>query len=227
MNTFKITLFDGHPILKDGDNIILLDTGAASTIHSSDQLLFCSDSYTCSTNYMGLSANKLSEMIGTKITTLMGTDILSSYNLMLDYKNRIAQFDKDEIVFEGDELELNSFMGIPLIELNVDNQTLKFFLDTGAKLSYLSNDYTANYDSVGKQEDFYPGVGKFQTECFDIQTSSGNQSFNVRYGHLPTLMQETLMLGGTNGIIGSDFFNHFKVAIDFKNNRLKYAKHTG
>jgi hypothetical protein len=218
-------LFDGHPILKDGDNIILIDTGAPSTIHSFEQLVFCSDSYTCSTNYMGLSANKLSEMIGTKITTLMGTDILSSYNLMLDYKNGIAQFDKDEIVFEGDELELNSFMGIPLIELNVDNQGLKFFLDTGAKLSYLANAYTANYESIGKQEDFYPGVGKFQTECFDIQTSLGNQSFNVRYGNLPTLMQATLMLGGTNGIIGSDFFNHFKVVIDFKNNRLKYAKH--
>jgi hypothetical protein len=34
----------------------------------------------------------------------------------------------------------------------------------------------------------------------------------------------TLMLGGTDGIIGFDFFNNFKVVLDLKNNRLKYAK---
>jgi hypothetical protein len=226
MNTFKITLFDGHPIIKDGDNIILIDTGAPSTIHSSEQLVFCSNRYTCSSNYMGLTIDKLSELLGTKITTLLGTDILSSYNLMLDYKNCIAQFDKNEIVLEGKEHELRSFMGIPKLKLNVDNQDLNFFLDTGAKLSYLANSYTANYASTGKQEDFHPGVGKFQTECFDIPTSLGNISFNVRYGNLPTLLQRTLMMGGTNGIMGSDFFNHFKVVINFKNNRLKYAKHT-
>jgi hypothetical protein len=30
-------------------------------------------------------------------------------------------------------------------------------------------------------------------------------------------------LGGTDGIIGFDFFNNFKVVIDLKNNRLKYT----
>jgi hypothetical protein len=175
---------------------------------------------------MGLTINKLSELLGTKITTLLGTDILENYNLKLDYKNCIAQFDKNEIVLEGNERELTSFMGIPILKLNVDNQDHNFFLDTGAKLSYLASSYTANYESVGKQEDFYPGVGKFQTECFDIQTSLGNTSFNVRYGNLPTLLQRTLMMGGTKGVIGSDFFSHFKVVIDFKNKRLKYAKHS-
>lgn len=32
------------------------------------------------------------------------------------------------------------------------------------------------------------------------------------------------MLGGTDGIIGYDFFNNFKVVLDLKNNRLEYAK---
>jgi len=223
MKQFQITLFKGHPIINDGENIILIDTGAPSTIHTSDKLVFCSDIYSCSTNYMGLTANKLSELLGTEITTLLGADILPNYNLMLDYKNVIAQFDKQEIVFEGNEFDLTSFMGIPIIELNIDNQKLKFFLDTGAKLSYLSDSFTNNYKSIGTEEDFYPGVGKFETQCFEISTSFGNYNFKVKYGNLPALLQMTLMLSGTNGIIGFDFFNNFKVVLDLKNNQLKYA----
>jgi hypothetical protein len=34
----------------------------------------------------------------------------------------------------------------------------------------------------------------------------------------------TLILGGTDGIIGFDFFNNFKVAIDFENEKLKFLR---
>ena len=115
-------------------------------------------------------------------------------------------------------------MGIPIIELVVNRQLLKFFLDTGAKLSYLSEDFTSGYSSVGIEEDFYPGVGQFETECYDIPTSLGDIDFVVRYGNLPFMLQMTLMLGGTDGIIGFDFFNGFKVLINLKGGVLKYVK---
>lgn len=223
MKQFQITLFKGHPIINDGENIILIDTGAPSTIHASNVLTFCSENYNCSTNYMGLTVSKISEMLGTEITTLLGADILSDYKILFDYKNEIIEFNKEEIALDGNEIGISNFMGIPIIELSIDNQKLKFFLDTGAKLSYLSDSITSHYVSVGTDEDFYPGVGKFETECFDITTSFGDNNFIVKYGNLPALLQMTLMLGGTDGIIGFDFFNNFKVVLDLKNNRLKYA----
>jgi len=223
MKQFQITLFKRHPIINDGENIILIDTGAPSTIHASSVLTFCSENYNCSTNYMGLTVSKISEMLGTEITTLLGADILSDYKILFDYKNEIIEFNKEAIALDGNEIGISNFMGIPIIELLIDNQKLKFFLDTGAKLSYLSGSITSNYESIGTDEDFYPGVGKFETECFDISTSFRDNNFNVKYGNLPRLLQMTLMLGGTDGIIGFDFFNNFKVVLDLKNNRLKYA----
>lgn len=223
MKQFQISLFKGHPIINDGENIILIDTGAPSTIHASSILTFCSENYNCSTNYMGLTVSKISAMLGTEITTLLGADILSDYKILFDYKNEIIEFNKEAIALDGFEIGISNFMGIPIIELSIDNQKLKFFLDTGAKLSYLSGSITSNYESIGTDEDFYPGVGKFETECFDISTNFGDNNFNVKYGNLPTLLQMTLMLGGTDGIIGFDFFNNFKVVLDLKNNRLKYA----
>lgn len=223
MKQFQIILFKGHPIIKDGENIILIDTGAPSTINASDSLTFCSENYNCSTKYMGLTVSKLSDLLGTEITTLLGADILSEYNILFDYKNKIVEFNKQEIAFDGAETAISNFMGIPVIELSVDSQKLKFFLDTGAKLSYLSKSITSNFESIGTDEDFYPGVGKFETEYFEISTSFGTKNFIVKYGNLPPLLQMTLMLGGTDGIIGFDFFNNFKVVLDLKNNRLKYA----
>jgi hypothetical protein len=224
MKQFQVQLYKGHPIINDGEKRILIDTGAPSTIHTSDSLNFCSQSFGCSTNYMGLTVSKISDMLGTEITTLLGADILSDYKILLDYQNQVIEFSKKEIDIDETQVDISNFMGIPIIKMTVDNQELKFFLDTGAKLSYLSDSLTSNYESVGTDEDFYPGVGKFQTECYEIPTVFGNTQFVVKYGNLPTLLQMTLMLGGTDGIIGFDFFNNFKVVLDLKNNRLKYAK---
>lgn len=224
MKQFQIQLFKGHPIINEGENRILIDTGAPSTIHASDRLNFCSESYGCSTNYMGLTVSKISDMLGTEITTLLGADILSDYKILLDYQNQVIEFSKQEIDIDGTQADISNFMGIPIIKMTIDNKELKFFLDTGAKLSYLSDSLTSSYESVGTDEDFYPGVGKFQTECFEIPTVFEDNKFIVKYGNLPTLLQMTLMLGGKDGIIGFDFFNNFKVVLDLKNNSLKYAK---
>lgn len=224
MKQFQIQLFKGHPIINEGENRILIDTGAPTTIHASDSLNFYSESYGCSTNYMGLTVSKISDMLETEITTLLGADILSDYRILLDYQNQVIEFSKQEINIDGTQTDISNFMGIPIIKMRVDNQELKFFLDTGAKLSYLSDSLTSNYESIGTDEDFYPGVGKFQTECFEIPTVFGDNKFIVKYGNLPKLLQMTLMLGGTDGIIGFEFFNNFKVVLDLKNNILKYAK---
>jgi hypothetical protein len=172
---------------------------------------------------MGLTVSKLSDLLGMKITTLLGADILSEYKILFDYKNEVVEFNKQEIPFDGSETSISNFMGIPVVQLSIDNQKLKFFLDTGAKLSYLSKSITNKHVSIGTDEDFYPSVGKFETECFEISTSFETKNFIVKYGNLPPLLQMTLMLGGTDGIIGFDFFNNFKVFLDLKNNRLKYA----
>mgnify|MGYP000891150101 CR=1 FL=1 len=58
MNQFQIQLFKGQPIINETENRILIDTGAPKTIHDSDGLNFCSESYDCSTNYMGLTVSK-------------------------------------------------------------------------------------------------------------------------------------------------------------------------
>lgn len=226
MYTLSLTFFEGHPIVKIDDNILLIDTGAPTTIHTNDRLNFFSDIYTCSTNYMGLTIDRLSEMLGSKVTTLLGMDVLKNYIIIFDYRNKLVTFSNTFSTHEGTEISIDTFMGIPIIELSVDNQVLRFFLDTGAKISYLLKEITDNYESVSIENDFYPGIGEFQTECFNIVTTIDNIQFDVKYGYLPTLLQMTLSMAEVNGIIGFDFFNQFNVELDLKSQRLKYIKNT-
>ena len=223
MSNSKLEIFNGHPIINDGENTILIDTGSPATIHDDGIINFCSTAYICSKNYMGLTVAKVSEMLGKNISALLGTDILSNYKILFDYNNKVVTFHEQEVRFEGEDTPISNFMGIPVIALSIDGQELNFFLDTGAKLSYLPASITSKYSSIGTEEDFYPEIGKFDTECFEISTSIGNKKFIVKYGNLPALLQMSLMLGGTDGIIGFDFFNHFKALLDLKSNKLKYA----
>lgn len=39
---FKLDLFDGHPIINHNQDVILIDTGAPSSIHDSGTINFCS-----------------------------------------------------------------------------------------------------------------------------------------------------------------------------------------
>ncbi|HMQ70575.1 MAG TPA: hypothetical protein PKA90_16470 [Ignavibacteria bacterium] len=123
------------------------------------------------------------------------------------------------------EIPISSFKDIPVIELSVNNNDLRFFLDSGAKLSYLPEDFLSAYISSGTREDFYPLIGKFRTECFRINTSLVNENFEVTYGILPEAIQTLLSYKHADGIIGYDFFNNFKVMLDLMHNRLRFKRH--
>jgi len=118
------------------------------------------------------------------------------------------------------QFKLNLCKGHALIN---DGENI-ILIDTGAQNSYLSDNLTRNYESIGNEEDFYPEVGKFETKCFEIATSLGDCDFIAKYGNLPSALQNALMSYGSDGIIGFDFFNNFKVLLDLKNNKLKFSK---
>ena len=96
-------------------------------------------------------------------------------------------------------------------------------MDTGARLSYLTNDITKDYASIGTVVDFYPGVGQFETDCFEVPVVFDANSLVFKFGNLPEMLQRTLMLNGIRGIIGYDFFSRYQVLLDINNVRLIYV----
>ena len=87
MRTFEIDLYDGHLIFENNGQKILLDTGSPTTISRSNIFNFMDVEHPCATS-MGIDVEKISDLIGYRIDTLLGLDILRKYYIEIDYKNK-------------------------------------------------------------------------------------------------------------------------------------------
>lgn len=225
MKKFNIEIFKGVPFIRENDDVILIDTGATNTISSQNEYEFLGESYNVLTNYMGIDMQQLRNMLGKDITSVLGADILSKYVIMFDYQKNSVEFHDTPINIDEKNIPMELFMNVPVIELFIDNERLRMFIDTGANLSYLTEEYLTGYESIGEFDDFLPGFGNFSTSVYEIITKMNNSIFNVRYGVLPELLQMTLMMANVQGVIGNELFQNFKILIDYPNRSITYKKH--
>ena len=206
MHTFRYELIDGHIIVREGSVAYLIDTGAPLSIGESGTLSFANGTFEVQNNYMGITPQELSKHVGTDLHALVGADILSNFNLVIDPRSSEIILSDEEITLSGIELEVDYLMGIPIIQAEVNGRAIRMFFDTGAKLSYLDPEITKNYPTLGTSHDFYPGVGLFETQIFRVLIRLGIAEIDLTVGVLPDLLHLTLMLADTSGILGTAIY---------------------
>ena len=86
--TFKIDFVEGHLLIRDNENIILVDTGSPVTMHKESTLSFLGREH----RVLNKGVDYLSRLAGVEFTTLMGMDILSQYRVVFDYENEEITF---------------------------------------------------------------------------------------------------------------------------------------
>ncbi len=213
IHTYKYERVSGHIIAIVGQLRLLIDTGAPSSVADSSPLAFAGRLWQTQMNYMGISPESLSTSVGTPINALIGIDILNQYDILIDPTTHALNLSEDELPLVGPSLELDNFMGIPVIEATVGDDFVRMFFDTGAKLSYLDSDRTNAFQSVGTERDFYPGFGEFSTNAYDIPIILGDPDtcFCQVSVNLPQLLQMTLVMADTAGILGTAILQTHKV----------------
>ena len=107
---------------------------------------------------------------------------------------------------------------------DVEGQSVKLALDTGAWISYIDKKFTEGKPVGENKEDFSPLTGHFSTPIYSMQVSAENHTFQVNFGNLPSQMATMLKLMGLYGVIGFDLFNAFTVVIDIENQQLLLNK---
>lgn len=216
-HTFDINLVDGHLLIGDNGNIILVDTGSPVTIHKAQTLDFLGRDFRVHTSIMGKGIGDISQLAGIDFTTLLGMDVLSQYRVLFDYEGRKLTFlTEEEDGIDGTAYPLMDILGMKVLDMEISGQHLKMAVDTGAPLSYVDRDVTDCLESAGEKEDFNPMVGRYRTPVYTLETVFGGRSFAVTYGNLPTILAMSLKLGEVGGVIGYDFFRSFKVMLDFR-----------
>lgn len=211
MQLIPLQIRDGHLFVQIEDGLFLLDTGAPSSLASCAALTLAGRRFSLDGSYMGLTPETLSSFVGVQTAGLLGADILGEFDVMIDALSNSVTFSTDELHCDGEVVPLDAFMGIPIISAQVGTASYRMFFDTGAQISYLQDESLSTYPSAGRVTDFYPDVGQFQTETHTVSVRVGTSPFTVRCGRLPGLLGMTLMMAGTQGILGNQILHGRRV----------------
>jgi hypothetical protein len=203
MTTLPLIFNHGHLFVKLDEGLWLFDTGAPTSFGAADRLQIADEPFSLSSSYFGLNASTLSQYVGVECAGLLGADVLGRFDHILDTKGAKLTVSKAELSHEGQHIQLDEFMGIPIVAASVGGTEHRMFFDTGAQISYFQEDSLSDFPPAGSVTDFYPGVGQFQTDTHEVPMSLGEISFLLRCGCLPGLLGATLMMADTQGIIGN------------------------
>lgn len=218
--TYTINKFDNHLIIEDNDHTMLVDTGSPFSIFDGAALDFCGRQFPKGLSMC--SADAISNLLGMHVDALVGNDILKQFHVLIDYAGGTITLGDEAFEMPGAiELPFDMSFGVPKVNMTLQGEERRFFLDTGAKISYVSSRMTQGLESVETASDFYMGFGNFDTPIYNMEASVAGQPFTVRIGNLPPVLEATLIgLSGTAGVIGYDFFNRFKVVLDYTNGKM-------
>ena len=193
----------GHLFLETAQQLWLFDTGAPTSFGSQPVVSLGGETFPLTDSYMGMTASTLSQFVSVECTGLLGGDILSQFDFVLDASNGAAEISSGILEHSGRSVPIDEFMGIPIVAARIENADHQMFFDTGAQISYFQHDSITDYPDAGAINDFYPGFGKFQTDTHNVDIALGETKFTLRCGILPDLLAATLMMAGTTGIIGN------------------------
>lgn len=221
IKTFEIRAFDHHIIINDNGRTLLIDTGSPSTLFDGDEFEFLGKCV--HKGILSFPPEIIGEMLGTHIDALVGCDILKHFSVLIDCGQSSITFSDEELSLpDGECFPLSSKLGLPCVSLHLNGLDGDFFLDTGAKISYVKRNFVNGLTPERQENDFYPGYGHFETPVYSIPTSVVGHEFPVSYGTLPKMLELSLLnLTGATGIIGHDLFQHFAVLLDLRNKTVQ------
>jgi hypothetical protein len=205
--TLPLHLRAGHLFLELSGELWLIDTGAPSSFGESRDLSLAGERFPLGSDYLGLTAATLSEFVGVDCVGLLGGNVLGRFDHLFDTAGGRIILSAGELGHDGRSLPLEDFMGIPIVTARIAGSDCRMFFDTGAQYSYFEGDGLEDYPAAGNVTDFYPGLGRFETELREVPVSLGGVPFNLRCGTLPGLMGMTLMMASTVGIVGNEILS--------------------
>jgi hypothetical protein len=201
----------GHVFVVMTEGTFLVDTGAPASFGRVSSVTVEQKRFEVRAGYMGLTADRLSELVGRDVDGLLGTDILNEFDVLIDIPQSRVCFSAANLDCEGDRVPLSFVMTVPTLTAVIDATPTTMFFDTGAQLSYFQGRSLSRYPAEGSMSDFYPGFGPFSTDTFRTPFQLGRTQQNLRCGRLPNILGMTLMLAGTEGIVGNELVSGRRV----------------
>ncbi len=212
---YPLNLVNGHLIARIENATVLIDTGLPISMGTMGTWYFLNQVHELSPSYMGVSPEYISRMVGTRVDIILGSDIIRNLDVLIELDKERITFCTGYLRGTREEIPLADFMGIPITTVTIGDTLCDAFIDTGARLSYVDSTLISSLSPIGIEKDFYPGMGEFETQVFQVPVQIGHQKFSLRCGVLPVLLEKALFVTEKRGIIGAELFKKFQVHLAF------------
>jgi hypothetical protein len=219
---FGLSYENGHLILDLEGSRYLMDTGSPTSIGAARQLMIGDQTYRLADELMGVDAAEISRLAEVSFVGLIGMDIMGEWCVEYDCQKGVAMFGGSAPNASPEGVPIESFMGIPIVQVLIGDRVLRMFWDTGAQYSYVDNEHRPSKGAyVGRFRDFYPGMGGFEVDLYSVDFVVGDDVFlGLKCGVLPDAIQPLLNMAGCQGILGNQTLITNRTVCDAKRSRL-------
>ena len=132
MAQLRLELFDGH-LVADAGGRFLLDTGSPVSFSNTKTARWAGQDHELATSALGLDAEELSHLVGSRLDGLLGGDLLGLHPFTVDLDRGFCTFDEPPSGRQTVELPIRLMLGVPLAALDLDGTPTQWCIDTGAK----------------------------------------------------------------------------------------------
>ncbi|MFH2040035.1 MAG: VWA domain-containing protein [Chloroflexota bacterium] len=208
---YTLRLVNGHPVFQLDGQETLLDSGSPFSLGRKSDLYFMNAVHPLSQEFMGVDLETIGHLVGTRLDLMVGADILLKYRVLLNLPNGLIQFSQPDGPGFGNRVPLRMMAGVPIATCLVSGKEIQAAFDTGSKLCYINSKLIKDLASIGKEKDFYPGMGEFETKVYEVPFEIGGMELSLRCGVLPATLEAALGLTGAQGILGVDLLQKFEI----------------
>lgn len=194
---------------------VIVDTGSSQSYGRIDEIVIDGEKLRLKYPFEG----RLSSYMPSDVVALIGMDIIKDFDLIINTETHETEFMKkycDELI---NYVEIDQFMSVPTINVNIDGRAIDCWFDTGAHINYINSSMTKGKNPIETVRDFNPIIGVFETNLYDLDVVLRDINKTLKFGNLPG-SAETVISGNVNGIIGMNLFEGKKVLLSIRRGKI-------
>jgi len=223
MWTYPLTL--RRLMVLEQEGLWVIDTGSPVSFGDRESLDLGGRRFHLMRNFMGVSPEKLSDLLGFRVNGLLGNDVISGFYWVFDLPNGTTTLSTDTLALQGHTIQSRAVFGMPAIPVTVGEETMEALLDTGAELSYFPPELLNGCGTGEMFRDFNPAMGWFDVELHTLPVRIGNANFVLRAGAIGEnlgLLRMTLSGAGASALIGNQIFRDHRIGYAPRRNLLVF-----
>ncbi len=208
---------DNYIIIQLNNKKALIATGINYSLSNEKSISILDKNFSLDNQYMGFSLQDINQYMKSNVDYVLGSNILSQMNLVIDKKNKLVTLSDEDFKPENNDIDgvpLNFNFDIPNIQIKVHETNITAILDTVSNFCYLNVKNIQDMVEIGEKEDFMIGMGHFKSKLFQARFTIGKNNIMLETGFYPSVISKSRFLSLDKGIIGCELLSAYKIILN-------------